>query len=171
MFRLSAVPSDHLATQTDRAGYVSIPDSCKGLAWAALKASIGPETAAYAALMSVDSGDVLGLLRTMRLNFERKSIPFRHQLLSDLSKTNLADHPGVRQYVATLDTFFTRLARLNHPVADKDKLYHLTQGLTEEFKRGILGSILAYESPATGAPASYAKAVQLLPQVYLSLGL
>ena len=162
MFRLSAVPSDHLATQTDRAGYVSIPDSYKGLAWAALKASIGPETAAYAALMSVDSGDVLGLLRTMRLNFERKSIPFRHQLLSDLSKTNLADHPGVRQYVATLDTFFTRLARLNHPVADKDKLYHLTQGLTEEFKRGILGSILAYESPATGAPASYAKAVQLL---------
>ena len=38
------------------------------------------------------------------------------------------------------------------------KLYHLRQ----EFKQGILGSILAYESPHTGAPADDAKAVQLL---------
>ena len=37
------------------------------------------------------------------------------------------------------------------------KLYHLR---TEEIKQ--LGSILAYESPHTGAPADYAKAVQLL---------
>ena len=43
---------------------------------------------------------------------------------------------------------------------DRDKLYHLQQGLTDEFRRGILGSILAY--PRTGAPADYAKAVQLL---------
>ena len=112
--------------------------------------------------MSIEPGDVLGLLRSMRANFERKSIPFRHQLLADLAKTNLSDFSGVRQYVAALDTFFSRLAKLGHVVPDRDKLYHLTQGLTEEFKRGILGSILAYESPHNGAPADYLKAVQLL---------
>ena len=44
----------------------------------------------------------------------------------------------------------------------KTKLFYLLQGLTDEYKKGIVGSILAYESPHTGAPADFAKAVQLL---------
>ena len=128
MFRMSAFSADAQAAQEDRARYGEIPDPIKGLAWTALRGSIGPDTAAYATLMSIEPGDVLGLLRSMRANFERKSIPFRHQLLADLAKTNLSDFSGVRQYVAALDTFFSRLAKLGHVVADKDKLYHLTQG-------------------------------------------
>ena len=143
LFRISAFPRDVMATRADLDMCAAIPEAFKGLAWTALKASIGPDTAAYAALMSVEPGDVLGLLRTMRSNFERKSTPYRHQLLSKLARTNLADYPGIRQYVAALDTFFNKLAKLNHVVLDRDKLFHLQQGLTEEFKRGILGSILA----------------------------
>ena len=66
-----------------------------------VKASIGPDTAAYAALMAVEPGDIMGLLRTMRSNFERKSTPFRHQLLAELARTNLVDFPGIRQYVSS----------------------------------------------------------------------
>ena len=83
----------------------------------------------------------------MRSNFERKSTPYRHQLLSELARTNLADYPGIRQYVAALDTFFNKLAKLNHVVLDRDKLFHLQQCLTEEFKRGILGKHLGIRVP------------------------
>ena len=51
---------------------------------------------------------------------------------------------------------------MGHIVVDKDKLFYLLQGLTDEYQKGIVGSILAYESPHTGAPADFAKAVQLL---------
>ena len=162
IYRLSAYPSDVLAAMADRANYVRIPPEIMRLTWTALRASIGSETTAYATLATVEPGDLLGLLRILRANYERKSTPFRHQLLSDMANTVQADFVGVRQYVAALDVYFTRLSKLNHVIADRDKLYHLLNGLTEEFKRGIMGNILAYESPHTGAPADYSKAVQLL---------
>ena len=146
----------------DRAHYLRIPPEIMRLTWTALRASIGSETTAYATLATVEPGDSLGLLRILRANYERKSTPFRHQLLSDMANTVQADFVGVRQYVAALDVYFTRLSKLNHVIADRDKLYHLLNGLTEEFKRGIMGNILAYESPHTGAPADYSKAVQFL---------
>ena len=82
--------------------------------------------------------------------------------MAEMAKTVLADYAGFKQYVAALETSFTRLAKMGHVVVDKDKLFYLLQGLTDEYKKGIVGSILAYESPHTGAPADFAKAVQLL---------
>ena len=162
MYRLSAFATDAMAADADRTHYMQVPPEIMRITWTALRSSIGPETTAYATLASVEPGDSLGLLRILRANYERKSTPFRHQLLSDMASTALADFVDVRQYVAALDVFFTKLSKLNHVIADRDKLYHLLNGLTEEFKRGIMGNILAYESPHTGALADYSKAVQLL---------
>ena len=159
---ISAFATDAMAADADRTHYMQVPPEIMRITWTALRSSIGPETTAYATLASVEPGDSLGLLRILRANYERKSTPFRHQLLSDMASTALADFVDVRQYVAALDVFFTKLSKLNHVIADRDKLYHLLNGLTEEFKRGIMGNILAYESPHTGAPADYSKAVQLL---------
>ena len=50
------------------------------------------------------------------------TVPFRHQLMAEMAKTVLADYAGFKQYVAALETSFTRLARkMGHVVVDKDK--------------------------------------------------
>ena len=159
LFRLSGVPTDDMAQDGDVELYRVVPMPIKRLIWTALKNSIGEETTAYARTLAVESGDSLALLRSLRIYYERNTVPFRHQLMAEMAKTVLADYAGFKQYVAALETSFTRLAKMGHVVVDKDKLFYLLQGLTDEYKKGIVGSILAYESPHTGAPADFAKAV------------
>ena len=73
----------------------------------------------------------------------------------------MADHPDLKTYVAALETIFARLAKIGHVVTDADKRYHLMEGLTEDFRRGVGGSIYTYEGPL-GQPADYGKALQFL---------
>ena len=97
--------------------------------------------------MAVEQGDVMGLLRTS----------FWRSWLGRTWKITLAFTNAWPRL-----TPFYQVGQAQPCCFGQGKLYHLRQGLTEEFKQGILGSILAYESPHTGAPADYAKAVQLL---------
>ena len=73
----------------------------------------------------------------------------------------MADFPDLKAYVAQLETIFARLAKIGHVVTDADKRYHLMENLTEDFRRGVGGSIYTYEGPQ-GQPADYSKALQFL---------
>ena len=53
----------------------------------------------------------------------------------------MTDYPDLKAYVAQLETIFAKLAKIGHVVNDADKRYHLMEGLTEDFRRGIAGSI------------------------------
>ena len=86
--------------------------------------TIGSDTTAYARTLAIPTGDVKGLLRSLRIYFESSSVPHQHRLLSLLRKTNMADHPDLKAYVATLETIFARLAKIGHVVTDADKRYH-----------------------------------------------
>ena len=101
------------------------------------------------------------LLRSLRTYFEASSVPHQHRLLTLLRKTNTADYPDLKAYVAQLETIFARLAKIGHVVSDANKRYHLMEGLTEDFRRGVAGSIYTYEGPQ-GQPADYSKALQFL---------
>ena len=113
IYRLSAYPSDVLAAMADRAHYVRIPpDYAPHVDCLAGLNRFRDYRLRYARYCG--AWRFVGLLRILRANYERKSTPFRHQLLSDMANTVQADFVGVRQYVAALDVYFTRLSKLNH---------------------------------------------------------
>ena len=92
------------------------PEWLTGLAWSAITKTIGPDTAAYARTLAITTGDVRALLRSLRVYFESSSVPHQHRLLSLLRKTNMADFPDLKAYVAQLETIFARLAKIGHVV-------------------------------------------------------
>ena len=95
LFRLSGVPTDDMAQDGDVELYRVVPMPIKRLIWTALKNSIGEETTAYARTLAVESGDSLALLRSLRIyNYERNTVPFRHQLMAEMAKTVRADYAG-----------------------------------------------------------------------------
>ena len=161
LLRITNYRSDLEAPQDLRQTVQAYPEWLTGLAWSAITKTIGSDTAAYARTLAIPTGDVKGLLRSLRIYFESSSVPHQHRLLSLLRKTNMADHPDLKAYVATLETIFARLAKIGHVVTDADKRYHLMEGLSEDFRRGVGGSIYTYEGPL-GQPADYSKALQFL---------
>ena len=161
LFKVSAVREDALAAQDDLRKCAALNAGTVSLAWSALKKSIGPDTSAYALTLTVTMGDVTALLRVIRKNYEKSSVAEQHRLLSQLRRTNQADHKTVKSYVSALETLFVKLAKIGKVLEDDDKRYYLMEGLTEDFRRGVSGNIYAYETPE-GNAADYAKAVHIL---------
>ena len=85
----------------------------------------------------------------------------QHEILGKIRHTQQADYPNFRGNVAALKAHFIRLAKMGQALTDDFKRYFLLEGLAEDFRRGMHGTILAYETP-DGRPCSYEKAVQLL---------
>ena len=73
-------------------------------------------------------------------------------------KLSLAEFPDWKNYVAALDTIFTKLAALGEVIPDQVKRFHLLEGLGDEY-HSIVSTVFAYETPG-GAHADYAKAVE-----------
>ena len=161
LLKITSYRSDSEAPDNLRQAVQAYPDWLVGLAWSALTKTIGSDTTAYSRTLSIPTGDVKALLRSLRTYFEASSVPHQHRLLTLLRKTNMADYPDLKAYVAQLETIFARLAKIGHVVTDADKRYHLMEGLTEDFRRGVAGSIYTYEGPL-GQPADYSKALQFL---------
>ena len=151
LFKVSAVREDALAAQDDLRKCAALNAGTVSLAWSALKKSIGPDTSAYALTLTVTMGDVTALLRVIRKNYEKSSVAEQHRLLSQLRRTNQADHKTIKSYVSALETLFVKLAKIGKVLEDDDKRYYLMEGLTEDFRRGVSGNIYAYETPEGNA--------------------
>ena len=118
------------------------------------------DSTAFFRTMSLRTGDVLALLRSLRSFYERRSIPFQTQLRKDLIKMALSDYPDWKHYVAAMDVIFTKLAALGELVPDQVKRFHLLEGLGDEY-HSIISTVLAYEGPG-GGHADYNKAVEII---------
>ena len=106
------------------------------------------DTAVFTRTMALRSGDVLGLLRSVRSFYERRSVTLQTQLRKDLIRTVISDFSDLRHYVSALDLIFTKLAALGDFVPDQVQRFHLLEGLTDEYhSTSIISSILAYEAP------------------------
>ena len=160
MFRASAVQSDALVAQQDLFDIAQYPLSWKDAAWTALRQSIGGDSTAYSMSMSVQSGDVLALLRAVRAFYERRVIPHQTQLRKELIRITVTDCPDVKHYVAALEHIFNKLAALGDVFTDQVKRFHLIEGLSEEY-HSVVSSVMAYVGPH-GELADYAKAVHIV---------
>ena len=107
--RVSACRSDDLADPDDVRAVRSYPSWQTNTAWSALRRSIGMDSTAFFRTMSLRTGDVLALLRSLRAFYERRSVPFQTQLRKDLLKMTLSDYPDWKRYVAAMDIIFTKL--------------------------------------------------------------
>ena len=155
--RVSAFKTDDMADQQDVRTVHAYPNWQTNTAWAALRRSIGPDTAAFSRTMALRTGDVLALLRSLRSFYERRSVPVQTQLRKDLIKMTLAEFADWKHYVTALDTIFAKLAALGDIVPDQVKRFHLLEGLGDEY-HSIVSAVLAYEAPG-GGHADYNKAV------------
>ena len=160
LFRVSAFKTDAGANQDDVRTVRAYPAWLTNTAWSALRRSMAADTAVFTRTMALRSGDVLGLLRSVRSFYERRSVTLQTQLRKDLIRTVISDFSDLRHYVSALDLIFTKLAALGDFVPDHVRRFHLLEGLTDEY-HSIISSILAYEAPG-GGQADYAKAVDLL---------
>ena len=125
MFRVAAVPLDSLAELADLQEMWAYPLWLTNAAWTALRRSVGSDQAAYASSMSVASGDVLALLRSLRAFYERRAVPLLTQLRKDLIKVNISDYPDFKHYVAALELIFSKLAAPGDIVTDNVRRFHL----------------------------------------------
>ena len=114
--RVSACKTDDLADPDDVRAVRAYPSWQTNTAWSALRRSIGMDSTAFFRTMSLRTGDVLALLRSLRSFYERRSIPFQTQLRKDLIKMALFDYPDWKHYVAAMDVIFTKLAALGELV-------------------------------------------------------
>ena len=158
--RVSACLNDALANQADVREVHSYPAWMTNTAWSAIRRAIGTDSVAFARTMSLRTGDVLALLRSLRAFYGRRAVPLLTQLRKDLIKTSLSDFPEWKHYVSALDIIFMKLAALGEVVPDQVKRFHLLEGLGEEY-HSIISSVLAYEAPG-GGPADYNKAVEII---------
>ena len=74
----------------------------------------------------------------------------------------MTDFPDLRSYVASLDANFARLAKMGNPQRDDTKRFFLLKGLSAEFERNCLSTIISYESRDGLSGANYDKAVKIL---------
>ena len=74
--RVSACKTDDLADPDDVRAVRAYPSWQTNTAWSALRRSIGMDSTAFFRTMSLRTGDVLALLRSLRSFYERRSIPF-----------------------------------------------------------------------------------------------
>ena len=144
--RVSACKTDDLADPDDVRAVRAYPSWQTNTAWSALRRSFGMDSTAFFRTMSLRTGDVLALLRSLRSFYERRSIPVQTQLRKDLIKMTLSDYPDWKHYVAAMDVIFTKLAALGELVPDQVKRFHLLEGLGDEY-HSIISTVLAYEGP------------------------
>ena len=155
MFRVASFPLDSLATLEDIQEVRAYPLWLTNAAWTALRRSVGSDQAAYARSMSVNSGDVIALLRSLRTFYERRAVPLLTQLRKDLIRVNISDYPDFKHYTAALELIFAKLAALGDNVSDNVRRFHLLEGLGDEY-HAIVSSVVAYEGQF-GRPADFAK--------------
>lgn len=161
LFTVTSRQRDDEASPQDVAACGLYPDWQVQAAWKAIRRSISPDSPVYAKSSTIRRGDLKGLIRTVRFFFERNTVNVQHEILGKIRHTQQADYPNFRGYVAALEAHFIRLAKMGQALTDDFKRYFLLEGLAEDFRRGMHGTILAYETP-DGRPCSYEKAVQLL---------
>ena len=161
LFKLSAYQRDDQARPEDVVMEASYPEWVKALAFTAIRRSVQPDTEAWARTLTIEVGDVKGLLRVLRSTYERTSVQQQHRLMAKLRGTLQSDYKTLRSYIGALEANFVKLTKIGITISDVDKRYFLLEGLSEEFRQGVSGNIYSYESPH-GLPADYMKAVSIL---------
>ena len=140
MFNITGVQRDELADAEDLRVCSLYPQHC------VVRSSLPANGPAQAKTLSIRAGDLKTLLRTIRTFYECNSINEQHSILTKLSNTSMTDFPDLRSYVASLDANFARLAKMGNPQRDDTKRFFLLKGLSAEFERNCLSTIISYES-------------------------